>query len=320
MPAMSTILRTCLAALLLWSMAPDSGATEAPAPPRPRTPGWLLLAEFATDLQQPAALLGLPNGDLLVAEQGRGRVVILRDADRDGRAERRIVLREGLERPDGLLLRRDRLYLAHAAGVDSCPFLVGQLQPIPACRALDVAPGTARGLALSPDEQLLYALIDGRVMAFAPGGGGGRAVDAVPGPRQSGIAVEPRSGKVWRALPGPAEGPLHLLEPATTATPAAQPSEAGAVTLLFYRRRALPEELLGAALLALPSQVRHGLREPGRVVAVPFRDGAPAGPARDLFVARDESFVPGGLAVMNDGSIAVADAAQGRVWRLTYLP
>lgn len=318
MPGMSTILRAGLAALLLWTAAAPVGAGEAAAPTRPRTPGWLVLAEFAAGLEQPGALLGLPNGDLLVAE--RGRVSILRDADRDGHAERRVVLRDGLERPDGLLLRRDRLYLAHAGGVDSCPFLVGQLQPIPACRMLDLAPGAARALAMSPDEQLLYALVDGRVMAFAPGGGGGRPVDAAPGPRLAGIAVEPRAAKVWRALPGPDSGPLHVLEPAATMAPATSRPDAGAVTLLFYRRRALPSDLLGAALIALPPQARNGALEPARLIAVPFQSGAPAGPARELLVARDETFVPGGLAVLNDGSIVLADAAQGRLWRLRYLP
>jgi glucose/arabinose dehydrogenase len=319
MPAMSTNLRACLAVLLAWILAADAGAADPPPPARPQTPGWLLLGEFAADLQRPGALLGLPNGDLLVAEHGGGRVVLLRDADRDGRADRRVVLREGLERPDGLLLRRDRLYVAHAAGVDDCPFLVGQLQPIPACRTLAPGSGAARALAMSPDEQALYALIDGRVTAFAPAGAG-RPVDAVPGPGFAGIAVEPRGGRVWRALPGPAEGPPYVLAPVTTPPPATLPADAGAVTLLFYRRRALPEDLLGAALLALPPRVRDGALEPARIVAVPFRDGAPAGPARELLVARDDAFVPGGLAVMNDGSLVVADAAQGRLWRLTYLP
>ena len=97
------------------------------------------------------------------------------------------------------------------------------------------------------------------------------------------------------------------------------------VALLFYRRRALPAELHGAALLAL-APARGDDPHPARVVAVPFAAGRPAGNARDLLVGRgvagagDAAFEPTALAVLNDGAVVVADAASGTLWRLDYVP
>ncbi|MGH8010156.1 MAG: PQQ-dependent sugar dehydrogenase, partial [Candidatus Binatia bacterium] len=60
-----------------------------------------------------------------------------------------------------------------------------------------------------------------------------------------------------------------------------------------------------------------------KVIAVPFKNGKPAGPPEDFlagFIAdKDKQKVygrPVGLAVMNDGALLVTDDASGVVWRV----
>ena len=113
-----------VALLALASMpclaAQDTGNAAAgpvPSSSRPRAAAGFVLSEYAVALVQPAALLALPNGDLIVEEGATadhpGRALVLRDADRDGLAERRIPLCNDLRAPAAWLLRRDR---SHASG------------------------------------------------------------------------------------------------------------------------------------------------------------------------------------------------------------
>ncbi|MFO1375396.1 MAG: hypothetical protein U1F14_00135 [Steroidobacteraceae bacterium] len=326
-----------------WSDGPASPAsgTTVPGSLRPRAAAGFVLSEYATGFVRPVALLALPNGDLLVEEGGgagvSGRALILRDSDRDGSAEQRALLLADLVGPAAWLLRRDRLYRAHAAGVDRCVFLVGQLRPATACRAIagldPPAHGGAVALAMYPDEARLLLLRGDTVVSLLPDGTALESAPAARGGRPLALALEPRAARPWVATASPASAGaaandvvvrLEALEPDDAdSTPFTLPGTP--VALLFYRRRALPAELHGAALLAL-APARGDDPHPARVVAVPFAAGRPAGNARDLLVGRgvagagDAAFEPTALAVLNDGAVVVADAASGTLWRLDYVP
>jgi len=115
------------------------GATPAAAP-------GLQVSAFASGLHHPRWLLVLPNGDLLVAEttappqpdEFRGfrgfmakmllgsagasspspdRIILLRDSDHDGVADKRFVLLKGLHTPFGMTLVGDTLYIADTDAV-----------------------------------------------------------------------------------------------------------------------------------------------------------------------------------------------------------
>src|SRR5436190_13793376 len=93
---------------------------------------------FATGLDHPRWIQVLPNGDVLVAESSQipgpvrnlfgyamqatmrraaalgasaNRITLLRDADRDGIAEKRNVFMEGLNQPFGMALLNDTFYV-----------------------------------------------------------------------------------------------------------------------------------------------------------------------------------------------------------------
>ncbi|MGN5373318.1 hypothetical protein [Sphingomonas hankookensis] len=116
---------------------------------RPTAPrGWEVV-KFAGGLDYPRQALLLPNGDVLVSEArtlpkldaepevARGqalskttgysanRITLLRDADRDGIAEQRFVLRDDLNQPFGMQYANGRLYVANTDAVVSFPYQPG---------------------------------------------------------------------------------------------------------------------------------------------------------------------------------------------------
>ena len=164
-------------------------AGEAPTPA-----AGLAVSRFAMGLDHPRTMLVLPNGDVLVAETnsqarpakgitgivmnymmkkvGAGggspdRIQLLRDADGDGVAEQKILLRSGLKSPFGMALRvtaeGSQLLVANTDAVLAFPFKVGETtlagDPV---KLMDL-PGDgnhwARNLLLSPDGSKLYITV-----------------------------------------------------------------------------------------------------------------------------------------------------------------
>jgi len=121
---------------------------------RPVTAEGLRVQPFAENLAHPRTLLVLPNGDVLVAEtaapgpdeghedrsvrgalmytlmgeaganvRSANRIMLLRDADRDGVAEIRLpYITQGLRSPFGMALIGSTLYVANADGLVAFPY------------------------------------------------------------------------------------------------------------------------------------------------------------------------------------------------------
>ncbi len=157
---------------------------RTPAAPR----GWQVV-KFAGGLEYPRQALLLPNGDVLVAEArtlpkldadpevARGqalskttgysanRITLLRDANRDGVAETRFVLRDGLNQPFGMQYANGRLYVANTDGVVVFPYRLGETRITAAPRTIATLPAGGynnhwtRNLLLSPDAKTLYVSV-----------------------------------------------------------------------------------------------------------------------------------------------------------------
>jgi len=166
----------------------------------PRTIGWpegrtpiaprgYKVQKFAGGLDYPRQALLLPNGDVLVSEArtkpkldaepevergqalskttgySANRITLLRDADGDGVAEERFVLREGLNQPFGMQYAGGRLYVANTDGVVSFPYQPGQTRITAAPRTLVTLPAGGynnhwtRNLLVSPDGRTLYVSV-----------------------------------------------------------------------------------------------------------------------------------------------------------------
>ena len=166
----------------------------------PRTIGWpegrtptaprsYTVTKFAGGLDYPRQALLLANGDVLVSEArakpkldaepdvqrgqalskttgfSANRITLLRDADRDGVAEQRFALREGLNQPFGMQYANGRLYVANTDGIVSFPYQPGQTRVTAAPRTVATLPAGGynnhwtRNLLLNPDARTLYVSI-----------------------------------------------------------------------------------------------------------------------------------------------------------------
>jgi glucose/arabinose dehydrogenase len=163
-------------------------ANEAPTPAK-----GLVVNRFADGLDHPRVILLLPNGDVIAAEAdapkgnlgsgleamvakllmgGAGaqqgspdRLVLLRDADGDGKAEERHVLRQGngLASPSGLGWRDGTLYVANHDAVLSFAYQLGETALAGAPKKLMDLPPSGnhwmRNLVLSADGAKLYVAV-----------------------------------------------------------------------------------------------------------------------------------------------------------------
>jgi glucose/arabinose dehydrogenase len=77
-----------------------------------RLPPGFAVNEFAGGFKYPRWLAVAPNGDVFLTLPLSGEVVLLRDADGDGRAELTSTFAAGFERPHGLAFHDGYLYVA----------------------------------------------------------------------------------------------------------------------------------------------------------------------------------------------------------------
>ena len=151
---------------------------------QPHVPKGFTVSLFAENLKQPRHLLVLPNGDVLLAEQKANYVLLLRDADVDGRAEFLQLFATGFKEPYGLAYRDGEVLVADHEGIWTVKYRDSEVRadpgykPRPAAevpederepkRPMDHQPLTAKGvfggpgghstrsLAINPKEGTLY--------------------------------------------------------------------------------------------------------------------------------------------------------------------
>jgi glucose/arabinose dehydrogenase len=92
-----------------------------------RVPDGFTINVFAEGLRHARKMAIAPNGDVFLAEGNGGQITVLRDADRDGVAERREVFATGLTRPFGLAFQGDWLYVGNNDAVVRFRYTAGQL-------------------------------------------------------------------------------------------------------------------------------------------------------------------------------------------------
>ena len=218
-------------------------ASEAPTPAK-----GLTVVRFAAGLDHPRTLLTLPNGDVIVAETGApagnmsgftgwiagklmssagaggpspDRLTLLRDADGDGTAEARFVLREknGLVSPSGLAWAAGKLYVANHDAVLVFDFVPGATTLVGEPKQLFALPAAGnhwmRNLLLSPDGKSLFAAVGsasnigengmeveaGRAAIWEINVATGRGRQFANGLRNpNGMAWNPSIGELWTVV------------------------------------------------------------------------------------------------------------------------
>ncbi len=140
-------------------IAPPSAAPLA-------VPQGFVVNAFAQKLANPRKLLVVANGDVLMADSGTGRIMLLRDADNDGKAEIITVFADDFAVPYGLVFGNGALYVGDQVGLWRIPYEPGDMKPRTAPLRLtpDGAFGTSgghgtRNLALAPDGTKIFVAI-----------------------------------------------------------------------------------------------------------------------------------------------------------------
>lgn len=214
----------------------------------PQAAAGLTVSRFATGLDHPRTMLTLPNGDVLVAltnapaaarpggitgfvmglmmkrvgagEPSPDTIVLLRDADGDGRAEQRSTFRQAdMQSPSGMAYGNGKLYIANHNAVLEFAFTPGATTLAGKPRQLMALPAGGghwmRNLLLSPDGKQLYVAV-GSATNIADNGmaaEAGRAaiweIDTATGKRRqyaagmrnpNGMAWNPSTGEMWAVV------------------------------------------------------------------------------------------------------------------------
>jgi glucose/arabinose dehydrogenase len=135
---------------------------ERPDGVRLQVPQGFNVEEFASGFKKPRIMVTAPSGDILVTDSvPNGSVIVLSDKNRDNKAdaERRTLI-DGLDRPFGLALWKDYLYVAETTSIKRYPLnksttSVGKAEEIVSLAGFDKGHWT-RSLAFSPKGDKLY--------------------------------------------------------------------------------------------------------------------------------------------------------------------
>jgi glucose/arabinose dehydrogenase len=206
---------------------------------QPKVPEGFAVSLFAENLKHPRHLLVLPNGDVLLAEQEANHVLLLRDADGDGRAEFVQLFASGFKEPYGLAYRNGEVLVADHDGIWTVKYRESEVRadpgykPKPAAevpegdrepkRPMDHQPLTAKGvfggpgghstrsLAIDPKDGTLYVgvgstgnigeepLPRASIQAFNADGSNQRTFAS--GMRNPiGIKIHPDTGELWAVV------------------------------------------------------------------------------------------------------------------------
>jgi glucose/arabinose dehydrogenase len=185
---------------------------------------------FAEGLDGPRRVAIAPNGDVFVAESRARRIIVLRDGDGDGVAERKETFATELERPYGMAFRQGFLYVGNNDAVVRFSYAPGQLRAVGAPEHVVDLPVSSDALDHDTAERLgidvgrtrgfnhwtrnLIFSHDGRKMYVAVGS----ATNAMPGddPRRAAINEYDPDGSGHRVLAGGLRNPVALaLHPGT---------------------------------------------------------------------------------------------------------
>lgn len=209
-------------------LPPPNPAEDAVNPPRvvPRPPGAQLILPhgfsadtFAEgDFTQPRWLALAPNGDVFVSDSRAGKIIILRDADKDGVAEQRFTFVEEMKQPFGMAFWKDYLYIGNTDAVLRFTYKPGQTKAEGTPEKIADLPGRGyrehwtRNILFSPDGKKMYVTVGSEtnvsvepepmraaIVEFNPDGTGKRIFAS--GTRNPiGLAWLPGTRRLWAAV------------------------------------------------------------------------------------------------------------------------
>lgn len=169
-------------------------------------------------LERPRGMALASNGDVFLSDSRAGKIYVLRDADRNGKAEQRFTFASDLMQPYGLAFWNDWLYVGNTNAVVRFAYKPGQTAATGKPEQIASLPGKGyrehwtRNLAFSPDGKKLYVTVGSEsnvsveeepmraaITEFNPDGSGKRLF--ATGLRNAiGLAFYPGTNQLWAAV------------------------------------------------------------------------------------------------------------------------
>lgn len=157
------------------------------------------------DFTYPRWMALAPNGDVFVADSRANRVVVLRDANKDGKADQRWVWSAKLAQPFGMAFHGDWFYVANTDSVVRFRYKTGQTEAVgDPERIVELTAGGynqhwTRNVIFSPDGKKMFVSI-----------GSATNVSVEDDPRRAAISVYDPDGKNHRIYAGGLRNPIGL--------------------------------------------------------------------------------------------------------------
>lgn len=156
-----------------------------------------------------------PGGDIFAADSSANTITLLRDTDRDGKADERHPFVKGLNRPFGMAIHEGWFYVGNTDAVLRWKYAAGQTALSGTPETVTTFPGGGnhwtRTLAFSPDGRKLYVTVGSEsnvdvepepratILEMNPDGSG-RRVYASGVRNAAGLAFRPGTSELWAAV------------------------------------------------------------------------------------------------------------------------
>ncbi len=157
------------------------------------------------DFVYPRWMALAPNGDVFVADSRANRIIVLRDTNKDGKADQRWVWSNKLSQPFGMAFHKDWFYVANTDSVVRFTYKRGQTEAVGEPeRIVELTAGGynqhwTRNILFSPDGKKMFVSI-----------GSATNVSVEEDPRRAAISVYDPDGKNHKIYAGGLRNPIGL--------------------------------------------------------------------------------------------------------------
>lgn len=184
------------------------GSRVVPQPPNATltVPKGFKVNVFAEgDFRNPRWMALAPNGDVFVADSRANTVIVLRDSNKDGKADQRFVFSDKLSQPFGMAFHEDWFYVANTDSIVRFKYRSGQTAAESAPEKLvELTPG---GYNQHWTRNILFSK-DGKQMFVSIGSATNVSVEADP--KRAAISVYDPDGKNHRIYAAGLRNPIGL--------------------------------------------------------------------------------------------------------------
>lgn len=183
-------------------------SAKPPAGFLPTVPAGFRVNVYAADFKVPRWLTVAPNGDIFLADNGAGEIIVMRDPQHTGGAQEREVFVSDMKRPFGIAFREDYVYVGNMNELVRFRYDPKTSKRLGEKEHLMDLPGgghDTRSLAFSADGKHLFVAV-----------GSGSNINTGEDPRRAAVTICDPDGKNARLYATGLRNPVGLaLEPVT---------------------------------------------------------------------------------------------------------